>query len=64
MDPVSTMEIARMLGVSRQRVHQLRQTDGFPPAAVHLGIGDVWDRAAIEAWAAGRGRTLREGSTS
>ena len=47
---VGLTEIARMLGVSRQRAHQLAQTAGFPRPAVELSSGRVWETAAVEAW--------------
>lgn len=44
-------EIAELLNVTRQRVHQLRALDGFPEPTASLAIGDVWLRSDIEAWA-------------
>lgn len=45
-----------MLGVSRQRVHQLSQMDGFPEPEVVLTAGTVWKREAVEKWARETGR--------
>jgi prophage regulatory protein len=56
MDLVSTVEIAAMLGVSRQRVDQLTRTVGFPEPAAELAIGRVWERVDVEAWARATGR--------
>jgi predicted DNA-binding transcriptional regulator AlpA len=53
---VSRVEIAQMLGVSRQRVHQLLTRPDFPRPIADLGIGKVWERSAIEAWAQRTGR--------
>lgn len=53
---VSRVEIAEMLGVSQQRVHQLLAKGGFPPPLAELAIGQVWERNAVEAWARARGR--------
>ena len=48
---VSVTEIARMLGVSRQRVNQLIQAYGdFPKPEAELAIGRVWLRSAVQAW--------------
>ena len=49
-------EIARLLGVSRQRVHQLSKADGFPEPAAVLAAGPVWETATVEAWARETGR--------
>lgn len=44
-------EIAKMLGVSRQRVDQIVATaSDFPKPEVHLMSGRVWMRSAVEAW--------------
>jgi hypothetical protein len=44
---MSAAEIADELGVSRQRVHQLRETSGFPAPLADLRGGAVWDAAAV-----------------
>lgn len=44
---MSAAEIADELGVSRQRVHQLRDTAAFPAPLVELRGGAVWDAAAV-----------------
>jgi predicted DNA-binding transcriptional regulator AlpA len=50
-DLVSVTEIARMLGVSRQRVNQLIQAyEDFPEPEADLAIGRVWSRSAVQAW--------------
>lgn len=44
-------EVAELLGVSRQRVHQLSaQHPDFPAPYARLGIGSVWTRPAVEAF--------------
>lgn len=58
LDLVSTAEIARLLGVTRQRVQQLAKTPGFPVPAATLSMGSVWHTADIRAWAAATGRTV------
>lgn len=47
---VGTHEVAELLGVSRQRVHQLAAEADFPEPEVVLKGGTVWRRAAIEEW--------------
>ena len=44
---MSAAEIADLLGVRRQRVHQLRSTRGFPAPLAELRGGAVWDARAI-----------------
>jgi hypothetical protein len=48
---MSAAEIADELGVSRQRVHQLRATAGFPAPLADLRGGAVWDAAAVRRFA-------------
>lgn len=49
-------EIAELLGVTRQRVHQLAKTPGFPKPLAELSAGAIWDRAEVENWARATGR--------
>lgn len=53
---VGTYEIAELLGISRQRVQQLANTEGFPAPVAKLRVGHIWLRADIERWARERGR--------
>lgn len=60
-DLVSAPEVAAILGVSRQRVHQLlNDNSSFPPPILRLGSGPLWLRMTIEAfersWARKPGR--------
>ena len=48
---VSGPEAAEILGVSRQRLHQLAMTSRFPQPLYELGAGKLWHRAAIERFA-------------
>jgi hypothetical protein len=57
---VSTVEIADLLGVTRQRVDQLSRTEGFPEPKAELAIGRVWERAEVVAWARAAGRLPAE----
>jgi predicted DNA-binding transcriptional regulator AlpA len=52
MDPMGTQDIAELLGVSRQRAHQLVAREGFP-APVHTinTRTKVWDRDQVVEWA-------------
>lgn len=51
-DLVSGPEAAAILGVSRQRVHQLATTNSrFPTPLYKLAVGSLWVRAGIEKFA-------------
>ena len=43
-------EVAKRLGVSRQRVHQLRQSPEFPEPAATLAAGPIWESDDVEKW--------------
>lgn len=59
---VGNTEIAAMLGLTRQRVHQLtKENADFPRPTVVLKGGAVWERDAIVAWAERAGRELHDG---
>jgi len=47
---VGASEVGSILGVSRQRVHQLRDLAGFPAPLVEVAMGPLWDARAIEAF--------------
>ncbi len=49
-------EIAELLGVSRQRAHQLAASHGFPEPVARLAQGPVWETAEVEKWARETGR--------
>jgi len=50
-DLVGPTEVASILHVSRQRVHQLlAENRHFPPALLRLGSGPLWLRSTIEAF--------------
>lgn len=59
---MSTVEIGRLLGVTRQRADFLSRSDGFPAPVAELAIGRVWSFDQIEEWAARRGRPLNVGA--
>ena len=49
---LGSADVARKLGVSRQRVSQLRRDLTFPSPGMHGWGADVWHAAGIECWAA------------
>ena len=56
-------EVADLLGVSRQRVAQLRTKPGFPAPIAELRSGPIWDAASLglflEEWERRPGRPRR-----
>jgi hypothetical protein len=48
---LGAQEIADELGVSRQRVHQLRSHPQFPAPLVDVAMGALWDERAIQKFA-------------
>ena len=53
---VGATEIAKLLGLTRQRVHQLAALDDFPRPTAVLSSSIIWERSAIEEWARRTGR--------
>lgn len=53
---VGVAEIAEMLGVTRQRVHQLTRLADFPEPVAVLSAGHIWSREDVERWARQTGR--------
>lgn len=49
---ISGADVARRLGVSRQRVYQLMATRGFPRPVATLGTAHVWRTGDIDDWSA------------
>lgn len=49
-------EVAELLGVTRQRAHQLSKASGFPEPTARLSAGLIWLRKDIEKWARETGR--------
>jgi predicted DNA-binding transcriptional regulator AlpA len=43
-------EIAKRLGVSRQRVFQITNGKGFPDPVTKLAMGNVWRGEDVEDW--------------
>jgi predicted DNA-binding transcriptional regulator AlpA len=48
---VRLVEIAELLGVSKQRAHQLADEPGFPAPVERDGRGRLWDQREIQSWA-------------
>jgi predicted DNA-binding transcriptional regulator AlpA len=48
---VRIIEIAEILGVSKQRAHQIADDDGFPAPVSEDVRGRLWDRQEVTAWA-------------
>jgi predicted DNA-binding transcriptional regulator AlpA len=55
---MGTAEVAKLLGVSRQRVNQLSHRDDFPEPVARLAAGPVWQTVDIERWARASGRIV------
>jgi predicted DNA-binding transcriptional regulator AlpA len=58
VDLVGVAEVADMLGLSRQRVHQLAAQQDFPPPVASLSAGLIWRRDDIRRWAKRVGRII------
>ncbi len=59
VDLVGAAEVARLLGVTRQRVNALARTHkSFPEPAATIAAGRIWLREDIEEWASRDGRRL------
>ena len=57
LDLVGSAEIAQLLGVSRQRVHEIVRTAvDFPEPVAELAAGRIWQRSDVEEWMAARDR--------
>jgi predicted DNA-binding transcriptional regulator AlpA len=53
---VGVAEIAVLLGVSTQRVHQLAASPNFPKPVAVLSAGMIWQLSDIEQWMQSTGR--------
>ncbi len=45
------IEIAELLGVSKQRAHQIADSPGFPAPVAEDTRGRLWNRRDVAAWA-------------
>jgi predicted DNA-binding transcriptional regulator AlpA len=48
---VRLVEIAALLGVTKQRAHQIADEKGFPEPVAEVGRGRLWSRYEVQAWA-------------
>jgi predicted DNA-binding transcriptional regulator AlpA len=48
---VRIVEIAELLGVTKQRAHQIAEEKGFPSPVAEDARGRVWSRYEVQAWA-------------
>ena len=57
-------EVARVLGVSRQRVSELRRSEGFPVPIAELAAGPVWKGSSLrrftDSWERRPGRPRKD----
>lgn len=53
---VGLTEAGEMLGVTKQRVNQLRHSPDFPTPLEELACGPIWLKAAVEDYSARRRR--------
>jgi predicted DNA-binding transcriptional regulator AlpA len=51
MRTVRVIEIAEILGVTKQRAHQIAEEKGLPAPVAENGRGRMWDRREVQAWA-------------
>jgi len=48
---VRLVEIAELLGVTKQRAHQIAEEKGFPKPLGEDARGRMWSRYEVQAWA-------------
>lgn len=51
---MSMTEIRELLGVVRQRAHEIARYPGFPQPIGKVGRLNIWDGTAVRRWAAER----------
>ena len=49
--PIRLVEIAEILGVTRQRAHQIAERKNFPHPIAEDALGRVWSRYQVHVWA-------------
>lgn len=59
-DLVTGAEIARRLGLTTSRIHQLRERPDFPTPIGKVGQAIVWRWADVEKWAKQREQKQRK----
>lgn len=61
LDLAGVTEVREILGVSRQRVHQIiRDHPDFPEPVAELAVGRIWNRKEVVQWAKRTGREVNE----
>jgi hypothetical protein len=45
------VRLAELLGVTKQRAHQIAEEKGFPAPVAKEALGRVWSRYEVQAWA-------------
>jgi predicted DNA-binding transcriptional regulator AlpA len=48
---IRLIDIAELLGVSKQRAHQLAWEEGFPAPVDRWSRGDLWAASEVRRWA-------------
>jgi predicted DNA-binding transcriptional regulator AlpA len=48
---IRLIEIAELLGVTKQRAHQIAEEPGFPAPVAEDARGRQWSRYEVQAWA-------------
>lgn len=57
-DLVGVAEVAEMLGITRQGVHNIAHSDpAFPEPRARLSAGLIWNRIDVEQWIKTTGRS-------
>jgi predicted DNA-binding transcriptional regulator AlpA len=56
VDLLSTVEIADLFSISRQRVDQLTRTESFPQPLAELPLGRIWLQDHVVEWVITTGR--------
>jgi len=51
VDCVRLVDMVQILGVTKQRCHQLAKRDDFPTPAKLIGKRRLWLRSEVELWA-------------
>jgi predicted DNA-binding transcriptional regulator AlpA len=56
LELMASGDIAKLLGITQQRVDQLSRTGKMPEPVATVSLGRIWLRSEIEAWARETGR--------
>lgn len=62
-DVLRLVDIAGLLGISKQRADQLRHDPSFPPPSARYARGSLWSKSDVQPWVRQyRGGTARWGA--